>query len=351
MESMEEKLEVKKNPYEYLHAVRALATVLVVLIHIRTGEYRFPLDSEWGHFISLFCNVAVPLFVMITGALFLTRPKPFDKVKHAKRVIHLIWTTILWCFIYNLLSITLIEHSFGAGTIVRSLVMAMTGDTTYAYQLWYMYMIIGLYIILPVIRKYMEDCSRKEMKVWLLLLFFFGLVMETVKVVWRIDEPIWENSFRYFEGFLVYVVLGAYLHKYEIARWVKITLIVTLLLQIVFFGYMIFARNNSMHSLHTFLSPFVAELAAVIFLFNKKFGEKIMRPRWLNKCIMGLAVYSNAIYILHPMVIQALNKLLSLSTSFAPVLISSVLLTAMVTVCCLFVGWVIRKIPGLKVLL
>lgn len=334
--------------YLYINCIRALATVQVVFAHIRIGDGSFTGDSQFAHIISLFSHCSVPLFVMITGVLFLTRSKPIDKVKHMKRIIHLVLVTMFWCFLYNIISLIVIERSFNLFILLKSIWMAIIGDTTFAYQLWYMYMVIGLYLILPVIRKYFDDASRKEMKCWLLILFIFGLLEPTLQEIFDYHVPVWGNAFCYFYGFLVYLVLGAYLHRFDISIRVKITVFATWLLQLGIIVTSIVLRNDSLPALHPFCSPFMAETATLIFLFYKKYGERILQLKILHKVIMVLATYSFQIYILHPMIIVALNKLFSINTSFAPYLISSFSLVTFVICFCLIAGWIMKKIPLLN---
>lgn len=69
-------------------------------------------------------------------------------------------------------------------------------------HLWYLYTLIGLYLIMPVVKSFFNNLSLKELDVFLILSFFFGSIMPTISsltgVKLGVTLPICSISLFYF---------------------------------------------------------------------------------------------------------------------------------------------------------
>lgn len=100
-------------------------------------------------------------------------------------------------------------------------------DTT---PLWYLYMLVGLYLALPVISPWLAQASKKELKtvlcIWLFTtaLPYITMIAPTLgyQGVWGsmdiLGECAWNayGTFYYFSGFIGYVILAYYLVKFPL---------------------------------------------------------------------------------------------------------------------------------------
>ena len=84
-------------------------------------------------------------------------------------------------------------------------------------HLWYVYMILGLYLFIPVLSPWVERASRQEMRIFLII-WIISLTVPFLKLIWPElwGDCFWNpnNTVYYFSGFIGFLVSGAYAHKY-----------------------------------------------------------------------------------------------------------------------------------------
>ena len=191
--------------------LRAIATVAVVGIHV-SSDYapasgRIPMSDFWvGNVFDSLSRFAVPVFVMLSGALLLPKEYPIGTFLK-KRLMRVIIPFVFWSLIYIVRS--LYEnvqdgvHYTLAGIARQAFVMFRDGSSIH---LWYVYMIIGLYLFLPILGTWVRHSNGKEqlyfLSVWLIVLLLNQPYAEKIKPA--ID-------FGCFAGFTGYLVLGYYL--------------------------------------------------------------------------------------------------------------------------------------------
>lgn len=78
--------------------------------------------------------------------------------------------------------------------------------------MWFMYVLVGMYLVAPVISPWLERAEKKE------LLFYLGIWAITMsypilKLFLRVDETD-TGVLYYFSGYIGYFLLGYYLRKY-----------------------------------------------------------------------------------------------------------------------------------------
>lgn len=97
--------ETKETRNISLDAARVVAVAAVLLTHVST-QFVMYYDVEtaqfvWGNIFDSLSRLAVPLFVMISGALLLDEEKPFEiKTLLLKRVSNIFLLLISWSAVY-----------------------------------------------------------------------------------------------------------------------------------------------------------------------------------------------------------------------------------------------------------
>ena len=141
----------------YFDAIKTLAIFLVIFVH-----YPMISDSIPSNLSMLLTYVAAPLFFMVNGALLLR--KPIDVKKHYKKVIHLILVTILWKIIYIVGSL-LVGRIFSNDLTPLNIITTLTSNNNIksvpTEHLWFMYSLIGVYIILPFIQTFIGNNKKR----------------------------------------------------------------------------------------------------------------------------------------------------------------------------------------------
>lgn len=207
----------------FIDYVRALACVLVCLIHSPISS-----DLSNGLYVAGATLLGLPcngLFFMVSGYLLL--PINGDaKFFLKKRLSKVLYPTLFWTFFYVILNIALGYNSLGdLWHIVFSIPFARQGTG----WLWFMYVLIGLYLVSPIISKWLESVSKGEFHLYLglwVITCLYPILANYVEVM-----PGVENMLYYFCGYIGYFLLGAYLKKYppKLSGWILIALYVAVL--------------------------------------------------------------------------------------------------------------------------
>ncbi len=138
-----------------LDIARIIAALTVIMIHCSapfvTGSQLFSSEFVFGNMFDSISRIGVPLFLMISGALFLDEQKEVTlKGIISKNIKSLAIITIIWSVIYSVVK-NIVFPFFDGGSI--NLKNAIGGIINGHYHMWYLYMIIGLYFIVPVLKK------------------------------------------------------------------------------------------------------------------------------------------------------------------------------------------------------
>lgn len=202
----------------YLEWLRVSACLAVVLIHCFTtlldnasidevGIFR---ALAWTEVLVVFCRWAVPVFLMVTGSLLLDP---------ARRVT---WNKNLW-YVFRVATVlltfgtmfALMELVFSSKDFEVSMVPAAIGNVLQGRgwaHFWYLYDLLGIYLLLPLLRAFAAASTREDMRRMLVVLFIFSLAVPTLNAAVGLDAStfIWLGSSAF------YVMLGRYLSAYNI---------------------------------------------------------------------------------------------------------------------------------------
>lgn len=149
-------------------AIRVVATIAVVLQHAAHGVFRNPelvSAREWGFAVLVvtFTKWAVPVFVMLSGALLLAPRTEGLGDFYRRRFSRVGVPLVFWSFAYlALLAI--------AGTPLDELWERLYGGRPF-YHLFFLFVITGLYLITPMLRSWATAATSEELRlaVWITL--------------------------------------------------------------------------------------------------------------------------------------------------------------------------------------
>lgn len=143
---------------QFLDVLRVLATCAVVLMHVLTGATDVTDASIVPEYRSLLLSVmdlvtwCVPIFLLISGYLFLnperTLTYPVMIKKYCRRIALAI---LLFGVPYAASELIVAERTFRIRMIPEALKMTLTGHTW--SHMWYLYLILFLYLITPLLKK------------------------------------------------------------------------------------------------------------------------------------------------------------------------------------------------------
>ncbi|MGL5562325.1 MAG: acyltransferase [Tannerellaceae bacterium] len=322
----------------WIDFARVVACFLVVLAHccdpfvarFDDNPLEFLTGAAWGRAV----RPCVPLFVMISGVLLL--PVSMDThTFYKKRLTRVVAPLVFWgivtpifYYLYVNSGVQSTNLNLADYTTSEMLAKILTFPLNFNYDiipLWYLYMLIGLYLFMPIITPWLQSATKKDLK---LFLYIWGFTM--VVPYLQMAAPLlgykgnygnmglfgvvdWNafGTFYYFSGFLGYLVLAFYLKKYPLGwSWGK-TWAVAAPLYIVgycitYFGFVLTQRYypGSYAQLEIIwyfygLNVFMMTIAAYIVLMK----VNIKNVRWA-KAFAYVAKLTFGIYLCHFLLVQ-----------------------------------------------
>lgn len=221
---------VKNNRILSYDVLRVFAIILVLLTHITAYliiNFKEAPGNVWviSNFIQFVAMAGIPIFVMLSGALLLNENKKFDtKTFYKKSFLFLIVLTVFWMVIYALFYAAILPYFLNEPISMRAFVMYLISFAGSDYpHLWYMYMVIGLYLLIPVLRLFV----KKENKKYILLLIFAAIIAQFIPNYLNFLTTGLDVSLTQFVdlfylqplmGYLAYLFIGWYLTTFEISK-------------------------------------------------------------------------------------------------------------------------------------
>lgn len=192
------------NRILYLDILRIFACIMIIFMHAPipdTGLSSFVLASD-----SFLTTPGIGLFIMVSGALLLpikTNTKKFLE----RRLSKVVGPTITWTSIYWFSS------SFISGEFKFYNFISVPFSAQFNGVLWFMYMLIGLYLIAPILSGWLQRSSKREVEFYLCL---WGVTMcyPLIRNFVTVNEGT-TGILYYFGGYAGYFLLGYYLHHYH----------------------------------------------------------------------------------------------------------------------------------------
>ncbi len=212
-ENSEIKTKLSTGHVFYMDLLRILASFLVVLNHT-IGNYFFKikLDSvEWffSAFLFILCKTAVPLFFMITGSLLLEQ-KAQDYRKIFKYILRMVMVLIIWSYIYS----CYFNRGFLSIEATKAMIMNIFTIKPVITPLWYLYALIGIYLMIPFLSKMTATFETKDFLIFLGFWGFFnGLIPEISVLLPQKIQFVRYFQYPLFTGWAGYLILGYYLSK------------------------------------------------------------------------------------------------------------------------------------------
>lgn len=195
-----------------LDVLRVISMAAVVMLHTssRYWDSTPPVKSyKWEvlNFFDSSVRWAVPVFVMISGALFLNQNKPLTiRRLYSKNIARILVITLFWGLVYALLY-NLPNH-LSISELRDFIKIWLSGH----YHMWFLFMLIGLYILAPILRCVTKDIQAT--KYFLFLAFFVNIIFPFVSNTIQLSflNILFEKlEFKLLLGYVFYYVLGFYL--------------------------------------------------------------------------------------------------------------------------------------------
>ena len=197
---------------DYIDSIRAFGAVAVVLIHV-SGYYVSTLSNGYGvswnfaNIVDSMSRVAVPLFYMISGFIFFNKKEP--KIKNfIKIAIIIIFYSLVSIFIIKLLTIY-------TGKSPYPIYLNIFKTPSY-YHLWFLYPLIGIYIISSLITIREKDSVNALLIITLIFIFFNKNTANLIFSAFGVNVYFYFMLDGDFIFYLLYAISGAYIKHIKI---------------------------------------------------------------------------------------------------------------------------------------
>ena len=344
----------KSNRIVYFDVLRVIACFSVILVHTSApyvikdfGSFNF-----WvGNVLDGLGRTGVTLFVMISGALMLDYNYKFSTKKifnHIiKMIVFFVFWSIIYCVAFNIVGRVLIRHEhIDLIKIMGSLIMGH-------FHLWFVYLIIGLYLIVPLLRLWVNDNNKKYVEYFLVLSIIFSFLLPQIIYIGinysnlfiSLNIILEKNlCLKYVGGFTSYFILGWYLNNYEIENKRIVYLLGIIGLLITIMGTYILSNTTGRPlQMYEHLSINVLLQSIAIFVFAK---DKL-KDKGNDIVIKSISKYGLGIYGIHALFIKILSMIL-LKMNVNNALINIPIIFVLTLILSYFSSFIFSKIPGLK---
>lgn len=342
----------------YFDILRVIAMLAVIIIHVTAqGWYSINVRTlSWSvlNFYDSLARFGPAVFIMVSGALLLDENKTVTTQKlHRKNIRKMIVIYFVWSAFYILGTPWIHPREL---TLVDLLVYLLSGK----YHMWFLPMIVGLYLITPLLRKITVD--RDALKYFLALAFLFTILFPFILLIMQevgIDGTAYDAAsglysnvcFSLAAGYSFYFVLGYYMNKLSFNRCAEcIIYILGILAFLSTFVLSQMASSRADTPLQTYygytaLNVFFETLS--VFTFAKCRLSKWIQSERMNAVIRKLSKYSFGVYLIHPFFIDQLAEHGLYTLRFNTAL-SVPVITALVFVLSLIFSAILNHIPIVK---
>jgi surface polysaccharide O-acyltransferase-like enzyme len=341
----------------YADVMRAVAAVLVVWAHMACAYLYRPVPpavttSDWyaANWMLAISRPCVPLFVMLSGLLLLRNSaQPLSgQAFFQKRIVRVLVPFLLWTVAFVIWRRAFNGEAFPDKEVLKAFIRG-----TVSPHLWFMYMILGLYILTPVIQVYVRSATWRDYCYFIGLWSLVCVIMPAVQFLTH--QEVYLFSFLGMSGFAGYYLSGHFLSQVKVPLkwrpWLAGLVVVGTVITALITEVLSKDAGKISDYFYSYLSPNVVLLSIACFLLLKDlpYDQLQQRAPWFYPALKTVSSLSLGIYLVHPMVMGVLesNRLgftLSGSTTLSPAIVVPIG-TLIVTLLSMVVSAILRKIP------
>jgi len=322
-------IKPKSKRIFYFDALRALAIISVILVHIfaetmNLNFFNYPIiTTNWliSDILGNCFRFGVDLFLMLSGALSLGRVWDIKSFL-GKRIPRIVLPFLFWGVGLSILLIILTYTfpsfvpeitKFDIISCLKYIYECLMGYNRGFTQYWFFWMILGTYLIMPILNKWLYNSDLKEAEYFIVIWLITCIFQYTLKI----SFPI---TLTYFTGPIGMVVLGYYLRhtNRKLLNNPYFAILITIIsaITMIILSYHL-SSPNKFYFFNRY-SIFLAIEVSGIFLLFKNFNKLNIQLNNLKKSkdlfkktAFSIAKYSYGIYLIHRLVIVIISKIFS----------------------------------------
>lgn len=282
---------------------------------------------------------AVPVFVMISGFLLLDPAKDMPLAKIRKYVLRMVFVLLTFGYVYCLIEGVVVKGTTDLPMTLLLSIRNLLEGKSWAHM-WYVYMLIGLYLLTPMLRVFCQHADGK-IKLWTLAtLFILTIVIPTVNKATGLELcsliPI-ETPY------LFYYIMGGYLNSNIcIRRKTSLCFAIVGCIGVVAMGLLDDSRSAEMASPDNLFTALYA-----VGLFSIAKDNKGLTRIARHRVISLISRYSFGIYLIHPFFLNVLYKGLHITPEVFPIALGEIAYFLVTLSFALAATWVLKQMRAI----
>ena len=340
--------------------IRTLAIALVVLLHASNETLQvssMPLAYWWTAVVykslALSC---VPLFVLLSGALLLQPAKLNEPIRVflKKRLSRIGLAFAFWSAVYLAWSFYITQTPVTLSNIGQGILYDLFSGAY--YQFWFIYLIVGLYLITPILRVIIASGNWRVIR-YLILLWFVGVAV--VPLIQLASGYTLNSTVFVIGGWVGYFVLGSYLQRIKLRSAILYGLLIIGFVWTIFGIWLMNYPLSGMQQNFFFFDYLTANViigSAALFMILIK-----LRPDWpgsnhkiTSRIAQAISKNTLPIFLFHVIILESFERGFfgfTLSVTTLNPIIEIPLITALTLFVTLGLVLLMRKVPVLKKLI
>lgn len=332
--------------------LRIIAAFSVVMLH-SSAQFWYSLDinsTEWkiaDSYDALF-RFGVPVFVMLSGALFLPKQRELSiKKLYTHNILRLAIIYVLWSCLYGLLDCTHFDFTqIGWKEVAKAMILGR-------YHLWFLPMIAGIYALLPILRTWVQNAERRNLEYFLALFFILQILSQTLRAAVPSDylnRVLNTLQIDLVCGYVGYFVLGYYVVYIKIpSKYHKIIYISAFpaaVLNVVLGNYLSVRAGMAQGEIYDSFGLFTFCISLAVFLFFTEVMGKVRYSGKAERLIREVSAGTMGVYVMHIGMMEILEPY-GIHSMMLPNIVGIPLYAVLCFVTCLAAASILRRVPVL----
>ena len=236
---------IRNNSYDLLRIICSIGVIFIHVssIYLNNAATNHNTIETFNIAIASFFNCigrfAVPCFFMLSGALLLGNENNKNyKNFYIKALKKIVIPTIVFSIFYFILRVILQMINGTTPSLFSMIKRALCGDVY--YHLWYMYVLIGIYALIPIVMLFKDSINKKTFYIVSVVFFTISVIclhVESFKITWNFGR-----SFLYLSYVMIGYTISDCFKKKKVLAFIFFTLSCIVLLMM---SYLVFEFSNN----------------------------------------------------------------------------------------------------------
>lgn len=330
--------------------LRIIAAFSVVMLH-SSAQFWYSLDitsKEWmiaNSYDALF-RFGVPIFVMLSGALFL--PKQYElsiRRLYTHNILRIVTVFVFWSAVYGLLDCAHFDFTqVGWKDIVKEMILGR-------YHLWFLPMIAGIYVLLPILRTWVQNAEKKNLEYFLVLFFVLQILCWTVRAVFSSDYLNYVLDLLEIDmvcGYIGYFVLGYYVTYVKIPpkyhKMIYFSVFPATILNVVIGNYLPIRDGVAEGDFYDSFGLFTFCIVLACYLFFTEVMSRIHYSEKAERLIREISKGTMGVYVMHVGLME-ISEAYGIHSMMMPNIAGIPVYAILCFVICLAAASILRRIP------